>query len=257
MDAKTNIETSETGEKKPKIDWNKWDWLIFVFLVAFIFFIPLGGIIYLGGRFSGYPVSFVYACIIYFSGFCLLFVFVIAGAIQILCNWKIYTSRKKLIKTIQIGILLPFFTSFVISVFTPLETFLWQPGYKLTTYGYRDRLRKEVDIIEIRDWLKTLRKEDCTGKRIDLVSGSDYSKRYWPDSIEWPKSLKVLNPRFVSLVLDENGKPKIRLTWVEGMAFLGIEIGMEDMEIPPSDFSHNGEYRLPVESGAYVWHELE
>jgi len=38
---------------------------------------------------------------------------------------------------------------------------------------------------------------------------------------------------------------------------LGIEIGMEDMEIPPSDFSQFGEYRLPLEPGAYVWHELQ
>lgn len=257
MDKKEKIEKAETGEKKPKIDWNKWDLIFSVTIIVFIIFIPLGGIIYLGGRFSSYPVSFFYACIMYFSGIILLFVFFIAVAIQILCNWKIYTSRKKIIKTIQFGILITFFTSFVIPTFTHIETYLWQPGYKLTTYGYRDRLRKEVDIEAVREWLRTLRKEDCTGERIDLVSGSDYSKRYWPDSIEWPKSLKVLNPRFVSLNLDENWKPKIRLTWVEFMAFVGVEIGMEDMEIPPSDFSNYGEYRLPLESGAYVWHELE
>jgi hypothetical protein len=256
MDKKESLETTETEKTKPRINWNKWDVFFSVAIVVLIIFIPLGGIIYLGGRFSGYPVSSAYACLIYFSGFCLLFVFVIAGAIQILCNWKIYTSRKKLIKTIQIGILILFFTSFVISIFTPIETYLWQPGYKLTTYGYRDRLRKEADIEAVRDWLRTLKKENCTGERINLVSGSDYSKRYWPDSIEWPESLKVLSPRLVCLDLDENGKPKIRLTWNEFMSFLGVEIGMEDMEIPTSDFRRLGEYRLPLESGAYVWHEL-
>ena len=128
MDNKENIETAETREIKPKVDWNKWDVIFSVAIVALIIFIPLGGITYLGGRFSGNPVSFAYACMIYFLGLSLLFVIVIAGVIQILCNWKIYTKRKKFIKTIQIGILIPFFTSFAISVFTPIETYLWQPG---------------------------------------------------------------------------------------------------------------------------------
>jgi hypothetical protein len=29
------------------------------------------------------------------------------------------------------------------------------------------------------------------------------------------------------------------------------------MEIPPSDLRRYGEYRLPLERGVYVWHELQ
>jgi len=57
--------------------------------------------------------------------------------------------------------------------------------------------------------------------------------------------------------LDKNGKPKVRLTWGGPPGHWGVEIGMEDMEIPPSDFSQWGEYRLPLEPGVYVWHELQ
>lgn len=55
---------------------------------------------------------------------------------------------------------------------------------------------------------------------------------------------------------DENGSPRVRLAWGSGFGHWGIVIGMDDMEIPPSDFSRYGEYRLPVEAGVYVWREL-
>jgi hypothetical protein len=61
------------------------------------------------------------------------------------------------------------------------------------------------------------------------------------------------------LAVDENRNAKVRFMWgstpIEG--HWGVEIGAENMKIPPSDFSMYGEYRIPVQPGVYVWWELE
>lgn len=257
MDEKENIETAHIEkENNTSVDWNEWDMLISAALVAFIIIVPLGGLEYLNGRFNTHSI-FLDACIILPTAGISIVVFVIASTVQLLLNLKRYTKRKRLIRIVQIGIPIVFIASFIISVFTPVEINLWQPGYKPFTYGFRDRIRSEADIEEIRDWLRTLSKEDCTGEYIPLSTGSSPSERHWPDSHEWPKSLKVSCPGYVILDLDENHNPKVRLTWGGPFGHWGVEIGMEDMEIPPSDFRRYGEYRLPLERGAYVWHELQ
>lgn len=256
MDTKENIEAAGTEERRSRIDWNKWDSIFSLFIVAFIIIVPLGGIEYLNGRFNTDLFIFE-VCFIYLTMMILIVVFVILSAVHLLCNWRRYTRGKRLIKILQIGIPFVFIASGAISILTPIETYLCQPGYKSFTYGFRERIRIEADIEDIRDWFRTLSIEDCTGKAIDLFSDSDSLKGDWPDSIEWPKSLKVFDARYVNLDLDENGKPKIKLTWGSAFGHWGFEIGMVDMEIPPSDFRRFGEYRLPLESGAYVWHELQ
>jgi len=244
MDKKENIETAQTEERKPRINWNKWDAVIFVAVVAFIIIVPLGGIEYLEARFGTSSILFD-TCFVYLTLGIFIIVFLIVGAIQLLCNWRRYTRRKKLIKSLQIGIPFVFVASFAISILTPIETHLWQPGYKPFTHGFRARMRSKADIEAIRDWMNTLSKEDCTAENFIA-----------PQS-KFPESFKVLKPRYVNLDMDKNGNPKVRLTWGGGFGHWGIEIGMEDMEVPPSDFSCFGEYRLPLESGVYVWHELQ
>ena len=244
MDKKENIQTAQTKERKPPLDWSKWDAIISVAVVAFIIFVPLGGIEYLEARFGNSSILF-YTCFIYLTLGIFIIVFLIVSAVQLLCNWKRYTKCKKLIKILQIGIPFVFIASFAISILTPIKIDLWQPGYKPFTHGFRARIRSEADIEDIRDWLRTLSKEDYTGENFIA-----------PQS-KFPESFKVLKPRYVNLDMDKNGNPKVRLAWGGGFGHWGVEIGMEDMEIPPSDFSQDGEYRLPLQPGAYVWHELQ
>jgi hypothetical protein len=67
----------------------------------------------------------------------------------------------------------------------------------------------------------------------------------------------VFNPHYVTLDVDKNSNPKVRLTWGSYRTGLwGFEIGNMDMAIPQSDFNPPGEYRLTLESGAYVWYEF-
>lgn len=175
--------------------------------------------------------------------FVVMVLFAILGIIRSISNWHRYANRKRLIRIIQSVILILVITVPSLCFFISID--LYSPGYKPFTYGFRDQMRSRADIKDIRDWLKTLGKDDCIGNTGRLP----YSKL--------SKSVKVLKPRYVNLDMDKNGNPKVRLTWGGGFGHWGIEIGMEDMEIPPSDFSDYGEYRLPLEPGAYVWHELQ
>lgn len=237
-------------------DWNKWDAALLVIIIVFVILVPAGGFFYLCGRFSPY-LTFLVVWFVYPGIVACLVLFIVASTRRLLLDWKRCTRRKRLITIVQIGIPIVFIASFVISVTTPIETCLAQPGYKPYTYGFRERIRSKADIDAIQDWLRTLSREDCTGENIDILSDSFPFKSRWPDSIDWPKSLKAFNPHYVKVGLDENGNPKVRLTWGGALAHWGVEIGMEDMEIPPSDFSRWGEYRLPLERGVYVWYELQ
>jgi len=272
MNKKENIEITQSEERKSILDWNKRDAIFFVIiapliiLATFVILAPTAGLAYLSGRFN-YPLDFLIFCILFIwmidpvtQIIIILFVtacfsLAVIGTVRLFSNWKRYTRKKRLIRTAQIGISILVITILSLALFIPIE--LYSPSYKPFTYGCRDRIRSKADIEAIRAWLRTLSKEDCTGKTIDIRSYSFPYKSKWPDSINWPKSLTVFNPGYVNLDLDENGNPKVRLTWGGPFAHWGAEIGMEDMKIPPSDFSRYGEYRLPVEPGVYVWHEIQ
>ncbi len=242
--------------KKITSDWNLLDLFFSVGLALVIVSVPLGGIEYLNGRFETH-LFFLDAFFVFLVVIPFIIVFPFFAVVQLIYFWKKSTKRKKIINILQVVISIFLFTSFIISFFTPYSSYLWKPGYKPFTYGFRDRMRKDADIKDIRAWLKTLRKEDCNGNTINLLSYQNNLKNNWPDSINWPKSLKVLNPSYVNLDLDENENPKVRLTWGGPFGHWGFEIGNEDMAIPQSDFNRYGEYRLPLDPGAYVWHELQ
>ena len=254
MNTEKHIEKQETEKIRPRIDWNKWDVILLVFIVAYVILAHLGGLFYLFGRFK--PHFELLVLLVYLLLSILLLTFTIFYAILVFKDWKKYKKRKKIIKLLQVCIPTVFIASFFISVFTPIEIPLWPPGYKPFTYGFRARIKSKADIEDIRTWLETLKDEDCNGETINLFSSSEPFKSHWPDSIEWPKSLKVFNPFHVNLDLDKKKNPKVRLTWGGVFDHWGVVIGMEDMEIHPSDLSRYGEYRLPLEPGVYVWHEL-
>jgi len=151
---------------------------------------------------------------------------------------------KKLIIVAEIGIPLAFVTLFIIPYFIPIESDLSWPWFKIFMYGFRERIRSKADIPAIRDWLKSLNKEDYT----------DHAGRLHSD--KWPKSLKVLNPGKATLAMDENVNPEIVLWWGGGIQHWGVAIGTESMQISHSAYRDYISYKLPVEPGVYVWFEL-
>ncbi|MFC1781347.1 hypothetical protein ACFLZ8_03695 [Planctomycetota bacterium] len=257
METQENIETKSDINQSITRDWNGWDLFFSAVILIFIISVPSGWIEYLDGRFDNH-LFFFDACFIYPTMIILIIALSYFSVLQLFVYWKRYTRRKKLTKFFHIGSSIVFIASFIIPLFTPFNIYLGVPGYKPFTDGFRDRIRSEADIQDIRNWLKTLNKEDCTGELVSLFdNGEQPFERHWPDKVKWPESLTVFEPGYVCLSTDENGNPKVRLTWGGPFGHWGFEIGTVDMAIPPSDFSQWGEYRLPMEPGAYVWHELQ
>lgn len=256
MNNKEEIEKAQVNAKDLSIDWNIWDVILLAFIVVYVILVPIGGLDYFCGWYNPYLI-FRVACCIFPVTSVLLLLFTAICTIRLFNNWTKYTQRKKIIRFIQVCIPTVCIASFFISVFTPINIPLYLPGYQPFTYGFRERIKNKADIEDIRNWLETLKEVDCNGETIGLYRDSGPLKSHWPESIEWPKSLTVFNPHYVYLDLDENRNPKVSLTWGGPFAHWGVVIGMEDMEIPPSDLSRYGEYRLPLEPGVYVWHELQ
>jgi hypothetical protein len=116
-----------------------------------------------------------------------------------------------------------------------------RPPAKAFLYGFRDRIRNRADISAIRNWLKTLDKEDY-----------DQHQNYVPYD-QLPKSLKALKSGIVHLSYDKQGNPYVRILSGGGFSHWGVTIGMEDMEISESDLSFHYDLWLLVEPGVYIY----
>jgi len=221
--------------------------LIFIVLpVICIILVPLGGIPYLCGRLSfhmGLVVCMVYPAIGVFIIYCF-----IASILRLLRDLEKHNVKKKLIIVTEIIIPLFFIALIIVTfyaiAFTPIKLNLCVPPGKAFTYGFRDRIRSKADIPAIRDWLRTINKEDYIEHSISLHRD------------KWPKSLGELKPGSVTLGTDKNGNYMAVLNYGAAFEHWGVYIGMRDMRISPSDFSEWKEYGLIVEPGVYVWCEL-
>jgi len=244
MTNQQNIDTEPAGEIKPRRNWNGWDVFFFVAPCVCIILVPLGGFDYLCGRFFPLFYSFL-ICLVYPAIF-ILFLFLMAmNIIRLFYNYRKHAPRKKVL--IITGLIAPIVlgASFVIHNNYSIELKLHGPNYKSFTSGFGDQIKSRTDIPAIRDWLKTLEPEDYSSDNIITLQ-----KNY-------PKSLMILKPSVICVSADENGNAKANLSWGSSYAGTwGVVFGMEDMKIPPSDFSRHGECRLPVEAGVYVWHDM-
>lgn len=256
MNKTDDTQTRQTRETIPKLDWNWWDMVFFVLPIGLVIFGRLAGFEYLKIRYSSFSAGFV-ALIVYPAiGIFLIYCF-FANIVRLVGGWTRHSRSKRVLIVTEIGALIVLMSLFFAPCFMPIDSLLWVPGYKPFTYHFGEEIRSKADVEAIRDWLRTLSKEDCTGQTTGLIYVPGSFTTRWRDSMEWPEELKVFHPNYVKLDLDENGNPKIRLTWGAALGHWGVEIGVEGMEIPPSDFSQWGEYRLALEPGIYVWHELQ
>lgn len=107
-------------------------------------------------------------------------------------------------------------------------------------YGIRDRVRSKVDIPAIKNWLKTLDKEDYTPGHNYLTAD------------ELPEPLKWMSFGYVGLSEDKKGNPFVDISGGGGFFHWGATIGMEDMVISESDLDSRYHSWLLVEPGFYV-----
>ena len=237
MDTKENIEPAETAEKKPRSNWKESKLIFLVLPIILTILVPCGGVAYLCGRLN---YHLILICVFFYPivfGFIIYCFFV--GTVRLFRDWKKVHKHGKFLIFAQFCIPIMFVVFFVIPFFIPIESVLLSPA-EVYNYGLRGRIKSKADIKAIRDWMRTLDKEDY----------EDFSVRLPRD--EWPKSLKVLNPNSITLLADQNGNPKVRIVWGGGFFHWGVEIGMEDMENLPSYFGPLDEWLL-IEPGVYVW----
>lgn len=189
----------------------------------------------------------------------------LAGCLVVLIARMVRTWPKHIAKRGRLWLLrlgaLGGLVALLVVPFTPLRP----PGPSGYAHGFRRYVLGKVDIVEVQTWLSTLGAEVYTHGPVRVRRGEECP--VWPDTTDWPPSLTRLNPVQAYVRMTADRRLMIRLAWVTPWDKWGIEIGPADMPIPKSqprtrDTSYkqvvwnDGEYRLRMAPGAYVWHEI-
>lgn len=209
--------------------------LVFIVLpIVLILFVPTGGLLYIWGRMSFRP-GLIIAIVYPASGVFIIFCFV-RGIVRLVRDWR---GDMKLLLFTQICLPIVFAVLVVMMPSDLIESRLW-PDAPAFLYGFRDRIKSKADIPAVREWLRTLDTE-----------GYDDNGNSLPTD-KWPKSLKVLNPPDIYIMRNKQGNLRIKIIWGGGLFHWGVMIGLEDLEIPASEFVSHGAWLL-VQPGVYVY----
>jgi hypothetical protein len=238
----TNNISAPANETQPRRNWNGWDFFFIIAPIICIILVPLGGLGYIRGRF--YPPFYrVDICMLFPLIACFILFCIVCGFVRLFAYGKNHTRKKRFLFAIEVVIPFVFILSCISLFFMPVETFFY-PACKPFMYGFRDRVKSKSDISAIRAWLKTLDKED-----LDYNRKQPYYFRYHSD--ELPEFVKAIGG-IIGISTDSNGNPVLHCSFGGGFDHWGVEIGAEDMNIPPSDYVSKAGYRMYVEPGFYI-----
>lgn len=213
--------------------------LLFRIVVWFIIFLPLPGICFL------------------------------ALIARVTVHWPRHIAGRKQLLVLQI-----------VALIGPLAylglpfTWIGPPGYMTYTRGFRRYVQTNVDVPALRAWLGTVDPNIYGG--VPIVVKVDEDGNVKPMSVNTGEAVKLpgvvlrLRPHYVRVLVEEGRRPAVRLTWGSGwLGTWGLTVGHEEMEIPETQLRtkeilpggrvifNDGEYRLPLAPGAYVWHNIE
>lgn len=147
---------------------------------------------------------------------------------------RIFARRKKDRMFVQVVRVLVLGMSFVA---VGLSALCGRPGYLSFTEGFTDRMKTEADIDGMRRWLYTW--SGAVGDEVPRAT--------------WPEAVSRLTPKYVDVIKTDHRRC-LRLGWGSGFGHWGIVVGSEDMPTPKSS---KREFTMPLEPGAYVWHEIQ
>jgi hypothetical protein len=247
----------DTNRVKRGLPWYLWDVpLLGVLLLFGIVENGFSVISYIGGlRNDG---SLAFGAVLWFVLLLpLAGIFLLLVLARILVFWPGHVRDRKKLRKLQVGVIL----GLVIYLGLPF-TGLLPPGYKTHTWGFRKHVGANVDVHAIQQWLGTVDPNAC-------ADGPAWTTEWRAQRADWPEPVMRMNPQSVTLALDGEGRPTIRLAWSGLDEFWGLAVGHAQMEIPQTQARtkevlpggrvsyDNGEYRLPVAPGAYVWHNIE
>jgi len=232
-----NKKPIQIEDKKPRGKWKDSHVVFLVLPVLCILFVPFISLSYsLCGRLNRHILLVVYMCytaLVIFMIFCFF-----ASIARLIGAWKKCTLAKGTLIITEICLPIVCVVSLMMQLPLLVESQSWSDAGGL--YGLRDRVRSQADIPAIRDWLKTLDKEDYAGHPGYLP----------PDKL--PESMKAGCFGVVSLYEDKDGNPVVKISAGGGFHHWGITIGMGDMVISESDLDSRYECWLLVEPGVYV-----
>lgn len=216
----------------------------FVLPVVLTILYPGGGILYLHGRFSPYAETRMNIILLFPVALIFILWCFVTGIVRMVRLRRGRTRKQLLLTIAEICVTLVYVGLILVLLYSAQARSYWR-SHDFFMLGLRDRIKSKVDVGGTRHWLQSLGAEEY-----------EYGNRIF--GAELPKSLGVRKNARARLWADENGNPKVRLTWGSAvMGHWGAVIGMEDMATPLSDFSWHGEYRMPVEPGVYVWEAIE
>jgi len=134
------------------------------------------------------------------------------------------------------------------------------PGYIAFTKDFQQRMIESLDVVQVRDWLNTLSESE-----IDKLYNQQFRVNAFP--IKLPNTINNLKSEMPYIIISKDDQYGICLRMTGGgpVGHWGIVVGPKIMPIPEiEDVSYDndgyrniGEYRVKLEDGAYVWHEIK
>ncbi|MHC4291704.1 MAG: hypothetical protein ACYTEU_05525 [Planctomycetota bacterium] len=132
-----------------------------------------------------------------------------------------------------------------------------EPGYIPFTKSFHQVVQQRLKAKKIRQWMATLDEQKFDGKLMRVESLP----------FKLPIAIRCLEEdiHYITLFMNQEGNRCIDVEWGGPVAHWGVVIGPKEMPIPPTidvsydkdGFRNIGEYRIKVEDGAYVWHEIK
>lgn len=169
-------------------------------------------------------------------------------------SWPRHIKKKSVLLLLRLLVIFGL-GAYLVLPFTPVRPH----GFNVYIKGFEKYIRAKADIAGIRSWLDTLEPDDCVV--YNITNAHDGTKSSSPKDLqeqEWPEVISTLKPRYVTLSVDEDKHPKVRLNWGSGfLGSWGLVVGNEAMPTPESDLSQYGEYRREIHKGTYIWYGIE
>lgn len=252
--------TTKARDDTDRVDSGSWWYLWDVPLLGFLLLFgacenTFSMISYIGGLRNDGSLAFgavLWSVLLFpLAAICLLL-----ALVRILAFWPKHIRDRKRLRKLQVGVII----GLIVYLGLPF-TGIIPPGYKTHTWGFRKHVRANVDVHAIQKWLATVDPNACTG-------GGVWTTDWQEQRSDWAQAVRRMNPESVTLALDGEGRPTIRIGWSGFDALWGLTVGHEDMTIPETQptteeilpngqvFCNYGQYRLPLAPGAYVWHDL-
>ena len=220
----------------------KRDYVLIAFQILCIILFPLGVFHYICGRiglFPGYGVMFFMVCIF------VLFIYFLVSIINFLSK----DSQKRRTLTF-IEMCLP--VLFVFLFFAPyyFKFGLWGTVDPYSR-GYSDRIKSQIDIEEVQNWLETIGSDYFTANK-NWVSLEDIPEDKLPESLK-----KYSHHNYIKLTNDKFGNPIIQEYMGRTFWTWGFILGTKDMVYSEDHIKKEceefGMYLMLVQPGFYVY----